>query len=80
MRDISQPDDAPWTDKYTGVVDFLGIVDWMMEQTWGAATHRIAQSTPAGHAPDNFLALSYLKETFKTTPISAIASQLARAR
>ena len=36
MRDVTQPDDAPWTDKYTGVIDFLGIVDWMMEQTWGA--------------------------------------------
>ena len=75
VRDVTQPDTAPWNDKYIGVsgsvmvettqlnphqvVDFLGVVEWMMDRSWG-------------QSPDSFLALSQLKSAFKTTPISEL--------
>eukprot|EP00055_Hartaetosiga_balthica_P005373 m.15649 g.15649 ORF g.15649 m.15649 type:complete len:462 (+) comp4506_c0_seq1:36-1421(+) len=31
VRDVSQPDDAPWTDKYLGMIDMVGIVFHMLD-------------------------------------------------
>ena len=43
----------------TQVVDFLGITEWLMSQSWG-------------HAPSTHAELWMLKESFKTTPVSEI--------
>lgn len=31
IRDVTQPDDASWTDKYVGMLDMVGIVFHMLD-------------------------------------------------
>ena len=59
IRDVTQPDTASWVDKYVGVADFIGIVEWMMSKSWG-------------HAPETYTELLSLKTAFKTSPISEL--------
>jgi 5'-AMP-activated protein kinase regulatory gamma subunit len=59
LRDDKQADDAPWSRKYMGVVDFMSLVHWMMERTWG-------------HAPAEFEELMQLREAFNTLPVGAM--------
>jgi len=32
VRDVDQPDDAPWLDKYVGTVDAVNLMYWMLDQ------------------------------------------------
>jgi len=37
IRNVHVASDASWMDKYPGIADFLGIIDWMMDRTRGLA-------------------------------------------
>ena len=79
VRDVSQPDNASWSDKYMGVcalseydlfshykvVDFLAIIDWMMSKSYG-------------HSPQTYQELAGTFTSFKTTPISSLLSAATR--
>lgn len=60
VRDISAPDDSTWVDKYIGVIDFLCIVDWMIQRS-------------KGQMPESPEALAALEEAFQTTTIKELA-------
>lgn len=46
--DVDAPEDASWIDRYIGVVEFAGIVVWILHQV----------SIPSSYQPTLFLALN----------------------
>lgn len=60
VRDVSEPDESSWVYKYIGIVDFLGMVDWMVKRV-------------KGKMPESFAELLALEEAFQTTTIKELA-------
>ncbi|XP_057972354.1 SNF1-related protein kinase regulatory subunit gamma-1 [Malania oleifera] len=43
--DVSAPADATWMDRYLGIVEFAGIVVWILHQSEGASPRKNGEST-----------------------------------
>lgn len=61
VRNIAEDELASWKDKYYGVADFMTMVEWMMDKSWGIS-------------PASLDALMSLKDAFHTTPVTALMS------
>lgn len=61
VRDPSKPASAGWSERYVGIVDFLGIVHWMVEKL-------------GGELPDRFEQLVSLHDSFATTKVSELST------
>ncbi|XP_010905197.1 SNF1-related protein kinase regulatory subunit gamma-1 isoform X1 [Elaeis guineensis] len=50
VRNVDAPEDASWIDRYIGIVEFAGIVVWLLHQSEVAALGMMADSAVAGLA------------------------------
>jgi CBS domain-containing protein len=59
VRDVDQPDDAPWLEKYIGTIDAVNLMYWMLEKTEGK---------PVDHIDD------MLRHAFADTPVQELVN------
>ncbi|OVA09520.1 CBS domain [Macleaya cordata] len=53
VRNVEAPDDASWIDKYIGIVEFPGIVVWLLHQSEVTALKMMSGSAGAGSVKAN---------------------------
>ncbi|KAI5069261.1 hypothetical protein GOP47_0015562 [Adiantum capillus-veneris] len=73
VRDVDAPEDASWMDKYLGVIEFAGIVHWVLHQAEVSSAGGRSGPAAVSAVEGNFFEELTSSDLYKNTKVKDIA-------